>query len=123
MLLCECSDTQLMARNAYETVFGRISELITHARQVEDEEVLRWVAWSLFRVTVSMNDESANHIIFSDESIHPYRPNENIKRRVDVPGASSLLISFDERCSLESETDNLAFYKDEGCTKLIKKIS
>ena len=112
------------AKKAIESIMSEIPEIITTAQQVQDEEVLLWVANSLFRVTVSADDESAEHVVFSDESEHPYRPNENVKKHVSVSGATSLQISFDELSCLESGADFLAFYRDEECTKLIdKKLS
>jgi hypothetical protein len=109
------------AKKAIESIMSEIPEIITTAQQVQDEEVLLWVANSLFRVTVSADDESAEHVVFSDESEHPYRPNENVKKHVSVSGATSLQISFDELSCLESGADFLAFYRDEECTKLINK--
>jgi hypothetical protein len=78
---------------------------------------LDWSLQQVFRRTVSSEDESAQHILFTFESRHPYRPDERQSGVITISGATQLFVTFDKRCHTEQNSDILAFYEDEDLTK------
>ena len=105
---------------------------------LKDPILSSWAAIQLFAKTVTQEDESNEHIIYTIESKHPYRPGEKITGAIFIPskhsfffflchemsflvfvGAVKLRIYFDKRCRTDS-SDSLVFYEDEECTRIAK---
>jgi hypothetical protein len=85
---------------------------------LDDAELTEWVAMELFRKTLCDTDESHEHVLYTFESEHPLGvcifpvgAHQGNSGKINVPGASSLRISFDKRTRTGS--DVLCFFRDE----------
>ncbi len=88
---------------------------------LSDPELTGWAALEIFKRTVSNEDESNNHVLYSFESPHPYLPDSSLVAKISVPGASNLRLTFDARC--RTGVDTLIFYRDEELLNELKIFS
>lgn len=79
------------------------------------------MALEIFKRTVSNEDESYQHVIYSFESSHPYQSDSTIIEKISIPGASNLRVTFDPRC--RTGVDTLTFYRDEELLNELKIFS
>jgi hypothetical protein len=86
-----------------------------------DAELTGWAALEIFKRTVSNEDESFHHVLYSFESSHPYQADSSVISKISIPGASNLRITFDSRC--RTGVDTLTFYRDEELTNELKIFS
>jgi hypothetical protein len=49
-----------------------------------------WCVLQIFRNTVSDEDESSKHVLYTFESKHPYRPMLELREKIFVPGSHTL---------------------------------
>lgn len=88
---------------------------------LSDAELTGWVAMEIYKRTISNEDESYQHVLYSFESAHPYQPDVSLMGKIFIPGASNIRITFDARC--RTGVDTLAFYRDEEMTTELKIFS
>lgn len=87
---------------------------------LSDSELTGWVALEIFKSTISNDDESNQHCLYSFESEHPYQA-DVIVGKISIPGASEIRITFDARCRIG--VDTLTFYRDEELTIELEAFS
>ena len=58
-----------------------------------------------------------------EESEHPYKPNKDVRKKFHIPGASRLLIRFDDRSSVNHSEmmTSVSFYRDEQHQDVIQR--
>jgi hypothetical protein len=88
---------------------------------LSDAELTGWVALEIFKRTISNEDESFQHVLYSFESAHPYQPELTILEKISIPGAANIRITFDARS--RTGVDTLAFFRDEELASELKIFS
>lgn len=88
---------------------------------MNDSELIGWAAFEIFKRTVSNEDESYQHVLYTFESSHPYAPHSTVVDKIDIPSAANIRITFDSRC--RTGNDTLTFYRDEELTNELKSFS
>jgi hypothetical protein len=117
LLWCSSWDDKETKSNAYkalELLSKDTQDIVLLGQATDDVEILRWVAINLFRVTINPQDESAHHILYTEESEHPYQQLEIATKYISIPGASKIKITFDPKSNTDSNNDFVAFYMDEN---------
>lgn len=126
VIWCSSSDdsnVMTSATSALTSLCGNLQEFLQNIRFIPltDPQLTGWVALEIFQRTISNEDESSQHVIYSFESSHPYQADSTMIEKISIPGASSLRITFDSQC--RTGVDTLTFYRDEELVNELKIFS
>jgi len=82
------------------------------------------ISWLIFHMTLSDRLLEAVYTCpVVKETDHPYPDCSHFSSEICCFGVDALAIKFDERCETEEKLDNLSFYEDVQCSKLVAHFS